>query len=129
MDSRRIGKPRQSRSKKLLESAFSEVHTNIPSTVKATGKTGRPRNRCWPRWRFESPEEGREAAEAMTLHCSYDGCATTVSALTTPWRDQTTGGTSTGGCSVRGIRSVSAMGGPGGQTGGPVAALAVGSKP
>ena len=41
MDSRRIGKPRQSRSKKLLESAFSEVHTNIPSTVKATGKTGK----------------------------------------------------------------------------------------
>ena len=45
MDSRRIGKPRKSRSKQLLEAAFSEVHTNIPSTVKATGKTGKDKEK------------------------------------------------------------------------------------
>ena len=34
MDSRRIGKPRQSRSKKLLEASLRETFTNVPSTVK-----------------------------------------------------------------------------------------------
>ena len=30
----------KTRSKKIIEDAMSEVHTNVPSTVKATGKTG-----------------------------------------------------------------------------------------
>lgn len=34
-----MAKPK-STSKKLIEDAMSEVHTNVPSTVKATGKTG-----------------------------------------------------------------------------------------
>jgi hypothetical protein len=31
---------KKSKTDKLVESAMSEVHTNVPSTVKATGKTG-----------------------------------------------------------------------------------------
>ena len=31
---------KKSKTEKLVESAMSEVHTNVPSTVKATGKTG-----------------------------------------------------------------------------------------
>lgn len=34
-----MAKPK-STSKKLIEDAMAEVHTNVPSTVKATGKTG-----------------------------------------------------------------------------------------
>jgi hypothetical protein len=31
---------KKTKTEKLVESAMSEVHTNVPSTVKATGKTG-----------------------------------------------------------------------------------------
>ena len=34
-----MAKPK-STSKKIVEAAMAEVHTNVPSTVKATGKTG-----------------------------------------------------------------------------------------
>jgi hypothetical protein len=34
-----MAKPK-STSKKIIEDAMSEVHTSVPSTVKATGKTG-----------------------------------------------------------------------------------------
>jgi hypothetical protein len=34
-----LAKPK-STSKKIIEDAMSEAHTNVPSTVKATGKTG-----------------------------------------------------------------------------------------
>lgn len=30
----------KSKSKKIIEDAMAEVHTNVPSTVKATGNTG-----------------------------------------------------------------------------------------
>ena len=32
---------KQSKSDKIVEKAFAEVHANVPSTVKATGKTGK----------------------------------------------------------------------------------------
>ena len=31
---------KQTKTEKLVDKAFSEVHANVPSTVKATGKTG-----------------------------------------------------------------------------------------
>ena len=31
---------KKSKSDKIVDKAFTEVHTNVPSTVKATGKTG-----------------------------------------------------------------------------------------
>lgn len=35
---------KKTKSDKLVDKAFSEVHTNVPSTVKATGKTGKAKD-------------------------------------------------------------------------------------
>ena len=35
---------KKNKSDKLVDKAFSEVHANVPSTVKATGKTGKAKD-------------------------------------------------------------------------------------
>lgn len=61
--------PKKTSSKKSIEDAMSAVHTNVPSTVKATGKTGAEKEQMLAAVAFstakdkgaKTPRKGRKA--------------------------------------------------------------------
>lgn len=65
-----MAKPK-STSKKIIEDAMAEVHTNVPSTVKATGKTGAAKEKMLAAVAFSKAKDKGAKVSKKASRSSY----------------------------------------------------------